>query len=210
MNAVADRAAAEQALAAHEIMTRAAPVALVPMDEVKAHYRSILDSHAADRARELRRERGRWGIVGVLAATTVSLGVALAFLTPLKRILPVIVHQFPDGSWTTTVAQDDVPVPLREATMAATLWLYVTARERFNTATHHEDQQVVFTLSDRATGDAFQEAVDPKNKDSPWKRYGTRTTVRLQRVSEGLGCGTQPCAPGQTPNSYYDPSTPRR
>lgn len=178
------------------------PVAPVPADDLKAHYRAILDSHEEERRRLLRAERGRWGSNAALSVSVVCLSAALALLLPIKRILPVIVHQHEDGSWTTTVAQSDVPMKLRDATISATLWLYVTASERYNTATHWEDQQVVYTLSDRATGDAFQERVDYKNKESPYKRYGTRTTVRVERVSEGLGCGTQPCRPGDTPNSY--------
>ena len=201
MNAIADPAAT-QALAAAEAMSPAPGLALVPADELRAHYAGIVASHGAERARERRRELGRWGMVGVLGASTLALSAAIVLLVPLKRVVPVFVAAHEDGSFTTTIAQSDIDPGTRERVLKATLWLYVVSRERFNTATHAEDQQAVYVLSDKPTGDTYQASVDPANKQSPWKRYGTRTTVRLHRVSEGLACGTEACAPGQTPNSY--------
>ena len=201
MNALTGPAEA-QALEAQPAFAACSGVALIPADRLAEDYKRVIAGHERERAAELRRERGRWGIVGVLGFTSVALAGALAMAMPLKRILPVFVASHEDGSFTTTIAQSDVPARLRDNTMKATLWLYVTARERFNTATHAEDQQVVYILSDKATGDAYEAGVNYANKRSPWKRYGTRTTVRLQRISEGLGCGTEACAPGQTPNAY--------
>lgn len=205
MNAPVDPAAVEQADAAREAfgsLGSSSPVALVPPEETRQNYKNIVEAHLQNRKRELRRARFGFGVNALLAVSTAALAVALAFTLPLKKLLPVIVHQHEDGTWTTTVAQREVPARLQEATLKSTLWLYVVAAERFNTATHHEDQQVVYTLSDKPTGDAHQARMDPKSKDSPWKRYGTRTTVRIERISEGLGCGTQVCGPGQVPNSY--------
>lgn len=197
-----DPQATEQALAARAAFAGSAAVAAVPAADLKEHYARIVADHEASAKRARREERGRWWFTGLLGGCVAALGAALAVALPLKQLLPVFVHQHADGSWTTSIAQSDTPAPLRQNVVKATLWLYVTSAERYNTATHWQDQQLVYTLSDGPTGDAHQARVDYKSKNSPWKQYGTRGTVRVERVSESLGCGTEACAPGQDPNSY--------
>lgn len=181
----------------------AAPTtALVPPEERQAHYARILESHAQDRALELSRARGRWWREGIQVGTIIVLAGAIMVMMPLKQLTPVFVDHDSNGTFTTTVNQNDLPVSLRRATMASTLWLYTRAREGYTSATHfNTDQQIVYMMSDKATGDAYQASVQPKNKESPWAKYGTRTTVRLERVSETLSCGGQQCD-AREPDTY--------
>lgn len=177
-------------------------IAFVPAARLAEDYARVIAAHEAELARDRRRQRGHLALASTFGLATLALAGALAAAMPLKRVVPVFVHINADGTYTSTVNQTDLPQSLREATMASTLWLYVTANERFNTATHAEDQQVVFMLSDRATGDAFQARVDARNPDSPWRRFGTRTTVRIERISEGLGCATGGACLGRDPDAY--------
>lgn len=176
--------------------------ALVPPEKLAQDYARVLAAHEAELARDRRRQRGHLVLASTFGLATLALAGALVAAMPLKRVVPVFVHINSDGTYTTTVNQSDVPQPLREATMASTLWLYVTANERFNTATHAEDQQVVYMLSDRATGDTFQARVDARNPESPWRRFGTRTMVRIERISEGLGCAAGGACLGRDPDAY--------
>lgn len=179
-----------------------ATATLIPADALAQDYARVLAAHEAELARDRRRQRGHLVLASIFGLATLALAGTLVAAMPLKRVLPVFVHINADGTYTTTVSQSDVPQPLREATMASTLWLYVTANERFNTATHAEDQQVVYMLSDRATGDTFQARVDARNPESPWRRFGTRTTVRIERISEGLGCAAGGACLGRDPDAY--------
>lgn len=176
--------------------------ALVPSGQLAEDYARVLAAHEAELARDRRRQRGHLVLASTFGLATLALAGALVAAMPLKRVVPVFVHINSDGTYTTTVNQSDVPQSLREATMASTLWLYVSAVERFNTATHADDQQIVFMLSDRATGDTFQARTDARSPESPWRRFGTRTTVRIERISEGLGCASGGACLGRDPDAY--------
>ena len=173
----------------------------IPPDRLAESYKRIQESHAEDRMRERRRERGRAGLIGALIVSNLALAGALVTAMPLKSVVPVFVTLQADGTFTTTIDQRDVPQDLRENVMAATLWRYTTAREGYTWGGHEGDQGVVYILSDKATGDAYEAEVSPRNANSPWRRYGNRTTVRIERVSEALTCARGPCA-GRDPDTY--------
>jgi type IV secretion system protein VirB8 len=186
----------------HQVFGQQGSITTISPEERKAHYARILASHEEDRRQTAKRETNRWRREAVMAGTVVILAGAIAMMMPLKRILPVFVNHNSDGTFTTTAALSDIPQGQRWAATKATMWLYTVSRERFATATHfNTDQQIVFILSDKATADTYQEEVDPRNKRSPWARYGTRTTVRLERTSEVLSCATQECD-SREPDAY--------
>ena len=189
---------------ADEALRVSSRTALVPAEDRRAHYARIVAAIDADHAREVRSRRWRTVREVGLTGAVVALAAAVVVMLPLRRILPVfITHNEADGTWRTSITQTDMSPSERANTTKATLWLYVNARERYASATHFSiDQPLVFVLSDRATGDLYEAEVDPKNKNSPWKRYGTRATVRLERISETLTCGAQDCDRAGTPDAY--------
>lgn len=176
-------------------------IALVPAEQRATHYARIIAAHDADRAREHRKDRGRAWLIGGLIGANLCLAGAVVAMMPLKELRPVFVTINSDGTFATTINQRDVPQSLREATIKATLWLYTRSREGFSTAGHHEDQRVVYMLSDKATGDAYEQDVSLRNPQSPWRRHGTRTTVRVERVSEEFVCARADCL-GREPDAY--------
>ncbi|NOG73505.1 VirB8/TrbF family protein [Roseicella sp. DB1501] len=176
-------------------------VVAVPPEELKAHYARIVAAHSSERLRERRRERGGRTITFALAATTLALAGALAASMPLRRTVPVFVHLHEDGSFTSSISQRDLPTTLQEATTKASLWLYVRAREGYSSATWYEDQRVVYLLSDKGAGDTYETLVHPRNPESPGRKYGTRTVIRLERVSEHFPCAYESCL-GREPDAY--------
>lgn len=180
---------------ADEVFLSGTRAALVPAEERKAHYLRIVAAIDEDHRLQIRGRRWRTVREVGLTGAVVGLAATIAVMMPLKTLLPVFVtHNEADGTWRTSITQTDMPASARANTIKTTLWLYVNARERYASATHFNiDQPTVFILSDKATGDAYEAEVDPKNRNSPWKRYGTRTTVRLERISETLTCGMADC-----------------
>ena len=176
-------------------------VALVPPEQLQAHYARIVASHEAERLRDRRRERGGSALTYMLGATTLALAGALAVAMPLKTMVPVFVHLYEDGSFTSTISHRDLPPSLREATIKSTLWLYVRAREGYASATWYEDQRIVYMLSDKGAGDAYESLVHPRNPESPGRKYGSRSVIRLERVSEHFPCAHESCV-GREPDAY--------
>jgi type IV secretion system protein VirB8 len=184
-----------------ETAAYAPPVATIPPEALADHYARIVAAHGEELKRHRRRERGGHLFSFVHGCTTVALAVALAALLPLKTIVPVFVHQHADGSFTSTISQDDLPRSLKEATTQATLWLYVRAREGYSSASWHEDQRLVYMLSDKGAGDVYESLVHPRNPESPGRKFGTRTVIRLERVSEHFPCAHDSCL-GREPDAY--------
>lgn len=173
----------------------------VPPEELSAHYARVVAAHALEQRRERRRERGSRTITIVLGVTTLALAATLAATMPLRQIVPVFITLHSDGSYTSTITQQDLPSSLQEATIKSSLWLYVRAREGYASATWHEDQRVVYMLSDKGAGDVYETLVHPRNAESPGRKYGTRTVIRLERVSEHFPCAYESCM-GREPDAY--------
>jgi type IV secretion system protein VirB8 len=179
----------------------ASGVTPVPPELLAEEYRRIVAAHAADRQAELKRDQRRTLLTGGLVISTVALAGAVVLLLPLKQMVPVFVTLQGDGSYTTSIVQRDLTTTERAATTKAALWLYVRSRMSYSSAGHFEDQKIVYMLSDKRVGDIFQAEVNPKNPKSPWKEYGTRATIRLERISESFPCAYDSCA-GREPDAY--------
>ena len=179
----------------------ASGVAAVPPALLAEEYRRIVAAHEANGRLEKRRERGHTWTVGGLLLGNVALAGAVVLLLPLKQLVPVFVTLQGDGSYTTSIAQRDLSIGERDATIKAALWLYVRARLSYASGQHFEDQKIVYMLSDKRVGDAFQAEVSPKNAASPWRKFGTRTVIHLERISESFPCGYDSCV-GRDPDAY--------
>jgi type IV secretion system protein VirB8 len=174
---------------------------LVPPELLAEEYRRIVAAHEADRVAQTRQEWRRNLLTGGLVVSTVALAGAVVFLILKEQLVPVFVTLQGDGSYTTSIVQRDLTTTERAATTKAALWLYVRARLSYSSAAHFEDQKIVYLLSDKRVGDIFQAEVSPKNPKSPWKEYGTRATIRLERISESFPCAYDSCA-GREPDAY--------
>jgi type IV secretion system protein VirB8 len=179
----------------------ASGVTPVPPELLAEEYRRIVAAHEADLFLQTRRDRRRGMIIGGLLASTVALAGAVVTILPLQRLVPVFIGFQSDGTYTTSIVTRDLTATERAAATKASLWLYVRARLSYSSAEHFEDQKIVYMLSDKRVGDIFQAEVTPKNPKSPWKEYGTRTTIRLERVSENFPCAYDNCA-GRDPDAY--------
>jgi len=179
----------------------APPLTTVPPQQLDAEYARIIAEHTEEQKRDRRRERGGNLLTILHGCTTLALAAALAALLPLKSIVPVFVELHNDGSYTSTISQSELPRGLQEAATMATLWLYVRAREGYSSATWREDQKIVYMLSDKGAGDIYESLTTSRNKESPSRKYGKRTTIRLERISEQFICALETCF-GREPDAY--------
>jgi type IV secretion system protein VirB8 len=168
-------------------------VASIPAAALADHYARIVAAHGEELKQHRRRERGGTIFTFVHAGVTAALAAALVAMMPLKSFVPVFVHLHDDGSFTSTISQSDLPRSLTEATTKAALWLYVRAREGYAAASWNEDQRIVYMLSDKGAGDVYESLVNARNPESPARKFGTRTVIRLDRVSEQFLCAHDSC-----------------
>jgi type IV secretory pathway component VirB8 len=189
--------------AVDEVFLTSGTLPLVPAAERAAHYKRMVEAHEADRKAKLTRDRFRLIREGVQVTVILGLGAAIAGMMPLKQLVPVMLTaNQADGTWRTSIVQSDLPASVRQNVLKATFWLYVNAREGYSMATHfHTDQKVVQMLSDKDVSKAYLDAVNWKNKGSPYAVYSKDATVRLERVSESLGCAERDCS-RNSPDTY--------
>jgi len=177
------------------------PSGSVPPESLDDHYARIVAMHAEELKTQRRRERGSNVLTFIHAGVTATLAVALTGLLPLKTIVPVFIHQHADGSYTSSISQSDLPRSLQEATTKATLWQYVRAREGYSSASWYENQELVYMLSDDGAKKIYTNVVTPRNPESPGRKYGTRTVIQLERVSESFLCAHDNCF-NREPDAY--------
>ncbi|TPG52473.1 hypothetical protein EAH89_18075 [Roseomonas nepalensis] len=190
---------------ARAVFTPDKAVSLLPPEERRAAYARNLARQEEALGQEKSARRTLRLAIGVVGFVAVAEAAALVALLPLKEIRPVFVHIEQDGTYTTSIRRDELPTSARDNTIASTLWLYVRAREGFMAPAFGDDSNIVSILSDKATWSAYEAGVDPKNPESPGRRYGTRTIVRLRHVSEVLTCSRasrdETCV-GRVPDYY--------
>ncbi|MFZ6765420.1 VirB8/TrbF family protein [Pseudoroseomonas sp. WGS1072] len=194
--------APEEAMAAFRTSSTAA---VVSPEQAAAHYQRILQSQAASQRRDNRRSRMALATSLSQIAVSLALAGAVVFLLAREKTQIVYVAFNSDGTFRTSASERDLTTSDRRAAMSATLWRYVAAREGYSSAGHPEAQQFVYILSDKAVGDAYQASVDPRNEQSPFRVYGTRTQAQIERRTENLFCirdaALEGCG-GRDPDSY--------
>src|SRR5215813_8856695 len=137
-----------------------------------------------DRREQVRRSARRaWQVAGAGWLCALATSVALALLTPLKRVEPFVVRV--DSS---TGVVDVVPVYNAHGTTepAVTRYFlthYITVCERFNYATAESDYEECGAFHTALRNQAWYAQWNPTNPTSPLNLYKDGTNVRAQVVS---------------------------
>ncbi len=135
----------------------------------------------ADRVQQLRRTaRGAWQVAAAGWLCALAATIALALLTPLKRVDPFLVRV--DNS---TGIVDVVPVYSGKAGLEQTvtryfLSHYISVCERFNFATAESDYEECGSFHAAQRNQAWYALWNPSNPASPLNVHKDGSTVRVQ------------------------------
>ena len=135
----------------------------------------------ADRIAQTRRiTRIAWWVAGAGWTCAIATSFALMLLMPLKRVDPFVIRV--DNS---TGLVDVVPVYVGQAEMPETvaryfLDHYVTVCERFNFSTAESDYEECGAFNTAQRNQAWYQAWNRANPDSPLNRFKDGTTLRAQ------------------------------
>jgi type IV secretion system protein VirB8 len=148
--------------------------------EAQEYFREA-ESWDADRAAQCRRSaRIAWCVAGAAGVCTVASSLALAMLTPLKRVDPFVIRV--DN---TTGVVDVVPVYAGLATPEESvtryfLTHYLTVCERFNFATAESDYEECGAFHSSQRNQAWYALWTPTNPASPLNVHKDGSSVRVQ------------------------------
>lgn len=153
----------------------------------KHHYFEQAATWASEHeAMERRSRKAAWLVAGIAVGIAGFEAVALAMLTPLKRVEPMMVLVDRQTGFVETV---DPKAPRRltadDALTQSLLAQYVNAREGFDRATVADDYRRVGLWSAGSARQAYVAGMQPSNPASPFGQYpaGTIQSVRVKSVS---------------------------
>ncbi|BDU18566.1 VirB8/TrbF family protein [Dyella sp. GSA-30] len=131
-------------------------------------------------SRARKSERRAWLFAGLGIAIGLSACLAVAFLTPLKTVEPFVVRVDKSSGGADIISRlDGNTVEFDEAIDKYFLSRYVNYREEYSDALAYSDYEAVSLMSTRQVGDAYYQAINPKNPRSPSKVYGKEGAVEI-------------------------------
>lgn len=121
-----------------------------------------------------------WAIAGVAVLGLLVAVAAVAALTPLKRVEPYLVRVDASSGVVDVVPVYEGKAPLPEAVTRALLTQYVTTRERYVAALAEADYEQVGAYHTPPLNQAWAQAWDRNNPDSPLNVHRDGSSVRVQ------------------------------
>lgn len=135
----------------------------------------------ADRAAEAARSSRRaWLVAGAGWACAVTTGLALALLTPLKRVEPFVVRVDNTTGVVDVVPGYSTTAALEPAVTRYFLTHYISVCERFNFATAESDYEECGAFHAAQRNQAWYALWNPSNPASPLNVHKDGSTVRVQ------------------------------
>jgi type IV secretion system protein VirB8 len=123
------------------------------------------------RARKLVRLSLMMGGIGMLTGFAGCL--AVAFLTPLKSVEPIVIRVDKITGWTDIITRvDERTVTYNEVLDKYWLSRYVNYREEYSNSDAFPYYQAVSLMSSRPVGEAYFAQINPKNPRAPVNVYG--------------------------------------
>lgn len=150
---------------------------------------------AAMRAREQRRINREFSktLALVLAVPLVASGWIARAVSPEVRQEVEYVPLAPDGTIASAHRWEALDPRVRGDAAVNTVWNYVRQREAYSATGVDYAWRVVTALSEPAVGDEYKAANDPKNKESPFAKYGEKTRIDVSYDSHWDLCPVSGC-----------------
>jgi type IV secretion system protein VirB8 len=152
--------------------------------DLEQHYKAGL-SFQADRARLIRtRSRLLGGLLAATMTIVVAQSVAIAWLVPSQRLVPMMLVIQPDGTVDSYAAITSLPATQEQAVIRAALWKYVRDRESYNFADAPGRYAFVSAISAPPVRDAYQRWFLPQfNKMTPQATVGRKGQIDVEKIS---------------------------
>ncbi|HEX7814791.1 virB8 family protein [Dyella sp.] len=130
------------------------------------------------RARKSERRAWLFAALGIIIGLAAC--IAVAFLTPLKTVEPFVVRvDQRSGSADIISRLDESTIRFDEAIDKYFVSRYVNYREEYSDALAYSNYEAVSLMSTRQVGDAYYQAINPKNPRSPTQVYGKEGAVEV-------------------------------
>jgi len=153
----------------------------VSKDPHLEQYLSEAASWDADRAAQAQRSaRAAWSVAAGAGTCAMFACAALLALMPLKRVEPFVIRVDNSSGVVDVVPVFDGKVNMPQAVTRYLLDHYVTVCERFNFATAESDYEECGAFNTAQRNQAWYQAWNRANPDSPLNRFKDGTTLRAQ------------------------------
>ena len=150
-------------------------------DEALRAYLEAAQGWDRDRAQAAARAARRaWWVAGVAVVVAAVAVGAVATLTPLKTVEPFVVRVDNATGVVDVVPRYEGALPAADAVTRHLLTVYVTARERYVAAMAEADYRQVGAYHSAPMNQAWAQAWDRNNPESPLNRYRDGRTARVQ------------------------------
>lgn len=135
-----------------------------------------------------RSQKRAWFVAGSAVLMSLLLAAGYLVLLPLKERTPFIVLADPfTGTATVAPLVSDLsrsPVTANAAINKANIANYIMSRESYDyDILNHRDWQLVWTMSTKEVGSAYDRALSTGNPASPIKLYGKHRAIRINIIS---------------------------
>jgi len=141
------------------------------------YYREV-ESFQRERARGARRSaRIAWSLAGISLLTNLALGLAVASMLPLQRLVPLYLWVRPDGTVDSASEISDLPATQAAAVVRAAVWQYVRDRESYAYADARYRYDVVSLMSAPDVREAYQRWFLSSDPVSPQNTIGKRGQI---------------------------------
>lgn len=135
-----------------------------------------------DRVALLEQSEARaWGMVRVMAVTTVLAVASLAVMVPFYKVIPVVFQEDRASGEIMQAVIDPKTVNAGEYTKKNYLATYVSQRERYHWTLLNDDYDTVMQLSDEGVAKGYKAIYE--GPDALDKRLGENTDIRVKIIS---------------------------
>ena len=126
-------------------------------------------------------ERRGWLMAFLFALIATTLAFALAMLTPLKEVTPYTI-QVDKVTGETSVMKPLSNGTLTQSEALTKYWLikYIRARVGYDRQDLEKNYELVQIMTDKKEFARYAKAFNPKKADSPYQRYGEKTTIEVR------------------------------
>lgn len=165
----------------------------IPADQLERLYEETRREKARlDRRARLKRWMNTGTILGLLGVVGAQ-AAAIAVMLPLKELVPLVVYQRDDGTFTNYVEWESLPESVREDTTVNVVWNYVQQRESWSEGNAGWAWTVVSAMSSPSVRETFQKWYGQENPESPARVY-RNDTVDVRYVNWSPVCPIDGCS----------------
>ncbi len=155
----------------------------VRQPEFEAHCAEV-ESFQRARLRTTRAINWGLGAVAVVAMiANVALGVSVAGMLPLVRLVPVFYWVHSDGTVDAAASINALPPTQSEAVIRSAVWQYVRDREGYSYANARRSYDLIHLMSTEHVNKVYQQWFLPGNPESPQVTVGKRGQINIEKLN---------------------------